>query len=48
MDEMLLESEAEFGKAREVSCESWLVSDVRESEYTEFARDDLIEFSELK
>lgn len=43
IEEILVDSEVALGKAREVSCESWLVSDRRESEYTEAARDDLKE-----
>lgn len=43
MDEMLVESEVALGKAREVSCDSWLESESREREYIEAVLDDLNE-----
>ena len=48
MEEILVDSDIAFGRVRDVSCESWLESEVREREYTEFVRDDLKELSESK
>lgn len=43
IEEMLVDSDVALGKAREVSCDSWLESESREREYTEAVRDDLKE-----